>query len=94
MSEDQHIKIEALNQCSFLPGSYQKRFVRDMGMRPMDYELSEKQTAYLDKLYWQYRKQISGLSREYPEPIRPITQAEKDEALEQLERWNGKVGGL
>lgn len=61
MTDEQHRNLRRLNQCTFLPGSYTKRFVRDMASRPKEYELTEKQAAYLDKLVHQYRKQLAGI---------------------------------
>lgn len=92
MTTEQNLKIQALCHCTFLPGSFQKRFVRDMGNKTPDSELTEKQSAYLDKLYWMYREQINywrGVNSVYSEPINPITQ----ETLDQLTRWNNAVKG-
>ncbi len=58
MDKYQREMINELSACTFLPGSYQKRFVRDLSTKPDDYELSEKQTAFLEKLHYMYRKQI------------------------------------
>lgn len=60
MTPEQYVKIHALSLCTFLPASYEKRFVRDMCSLPFDSELSEKQTAFLNKLYHRYREQISA----------------------------------
>lgn len=49
--------IELLRKCTFAPATNAKRFVRDMTEKSEDYELSEKQTDFLWKLVWQYRKQ-------------------------------------
>lgn len=58
MEQYQRDMINELRACTFLPGSYQKRFVRDMSTKPDDYELSEKQAAFLEKLHYMYREQI------------------------------------
>lgn len=63
VTDGQKRMIAALSYCTFLPGSYPKRFVRDMRWRmenEPDTELSEKQAAYLEKLAWMYRKQIKA----------------------------------
>jgi len=60
MTTEQYVKIHALSLCTFLPASYDKRFVRDMTCLPFDHELSDKQSVFLDKLYYRYRKQISA----------------------------------
>lgn len=59
MTDEQIAKINDLHQfCRFLPGSFDKRFVRDMSAKPHGYELSEKQAAFLDKTHHRYREQI------------------------------------
>lgn len=63
MTPEQRKKINDLIRCVFLPGSYTKRFVGNMSIKPDDYELSEKQAAYLDKLHHAYRNQIAGKKR-------------------------------
>jgi hypothetical protein len=58
--KDIHIQaLNLLNRCTFLPGSFAKRFVRDLSGKEdkQGYELSEKQKRYLWKLVYQYRKQ-------------------------------------
>ena len=62
MTEQQILKTKALARCSFLPASYEKRFVKDMANiasseKAAEYSLSEKQAAYLDKLFHRYRNQ-------------------------------------
>lgn len=62
MTEEQKGKITALRKCTFVAGSYDKRFVRDMtsvlDSKDADtYELSEKQSAFLDKIFYRYRRQ-------------------------------------
>lgn len=51
-------QIAALAKCSFSPGSTAKAFVRKLVEMPDTYELSDKQTAFLDNLAHQYRKQL------------------------------------
>lgn len=82
MSAEQYQKIQALKRCTFLPGSYQKRFVRDMSAKPEDFELSEKQAVYVDKLYYMYRRQISALFPSILDRLPPLV---KPGALVQLE---------
>lgn len=52
--------IKALNGCRFLPGSYDKRFVRDMRGGEL---ISEKQAAFLRLVFYRYRRQL-GLTNE------------------------------
>ena len=51
----------ALAGCTFLPGSWQKRFARDMAATAThapDHPLSERQTAWLIRLAHIYRRQL------------------------------------
>jgi len=64
MTTEQIEKAKQLSRCRFLPGSFDKRFARDMGSiaeNKPDHELTEKQSAYLDKLAYKYRRQIGCL---------------------------------
>lgn len=58
MSDEQYAAIQLLNRCTFLPGSYEKRFVGDMSMKSKDYELTDRQAQFLMKLAYYYRGQI------------------------------------
>ena len=52
--------LEALNKCTMLPGSWDKRFCRNLqGAR----ELSERQANCIEVMYHRYRKQIVGHER-------------------------------
>lgn len=65
MTDEEKKMIRLLDQCSFLPGSADKRFVKDMAacllvierygtpMKP----LTEKQKANLLRLFHRYRRQ-------------------------------------
>lgn len=60
MTELEFAAISALQFVTYLPGSWDKRFVRDMASKPRDYELSEKQRdCLLEKLH-RYRRQIKN----------------------------------
>lgn len=59
MTTEQRQQINALRQCTFLPGSYDKSFVIGMSNKPDTDELNEKQAAFLAKLFHRYRRQIS-----------------------------------
>jgi len=62
MTDDQRAKVKQLIRCTFLPGSYPKRFVQVLHARlDDDTQLSDKQAAYLDKLHHMYRRQIERL---------------------------------
>ncbi|HUO23691.1 MAG TPA: hypothetical protein VMU59_14335 [Caulobacteraceae bacterium] len=61
MNERQRRQAEALGRCSFLPGSAEKRFCRDMAARAAlaaPPELTERQAAYLERLCWRFRRQL------------------------------------
>lgn len=50
--------ISALSKCTFLPGSWDKRFARDMaGLFPGG-DLTEKQRANVLRLVHKYRRQL------------------------------------
>ena len=57
MTADQRDKLDRLGRCVMLPGSWDKRFVRDLKAKPDDYELSEKQADALASLWHRYRRQ-------------------------------------
>lgn len=59
MTEVDYKTIQALAKCSFTPGSWNKRFVRDLAQYPPEKELSEKQQAALARVAWHYRQQLS-----------------------------------
>ena len=60
MTQEQKQMLAALRNCTFLPGSYDKRFVNDMSNKAEDYELSDKQAVFLEKLHHRYRRQIGN----------------------------------
>lgn len=49
--------LKALGTCTFLPGSYDKRFVRDMTGGTL---ISERQLLYLYKVAHKYRRQMGA----------------------------------
>jgi hypothetical protein len=53
--ESERALIKSLNSCTFLPGSYVKRFVRDMSGAKI---ITEKQLRYLYKTAYSYRRQL------------------------------------
>lgn len=72
MDEARRRKVKYLQLCTFRPGSYEKRFVRDMASRPEDELLTIKQAHYIDLLYWVYRQQIAAMrGDDKPEVYRP-----------------------
>lgn len=51
-----------LSRCRMLPGSYEKRFVRDMAVNlEAGKPLSAKQMNLLDELQWRFRVQLSNI---------------------------------
>jgi hypothetical protein len=62
MTPDQREMVTLLNSCTFLPGSYDKKFVRDMGHIPDDQALTARQDRFLQTIFHRFRKQI-GINR-------------------------------
>lgn len=60
MTKEQRSKLEALDRCTMLPGSWDKRFIRDMKGQPADFVPSEKQSEMIEKLYHRYRRQLAA----------------------------------
>lgn len=61
MTEEQSLRAQALERCTFLPASTDKRFVRDMAARSRTAHppaLTDRQAAYLTRLAWRYRRQM------------------------------------
>lgn len=57
MTADQIDKLSRLGRCVMVPGTWDKRFVRDLRVRPTDYELSAKQAEELERIWQRYRRQ-------------------------------------
>lgn len=53
--------IKALNRCRFMPGSWDKRFVRDMAYLSDYAMLTAKQEEWIDRLLYRYRKQLARI---------------------------------
>ena len=61
MTADEINAAKQLYACTILPGTFDKRFVRDMWSRSFEQEpkpLSDKQHEILFRLVYKYRKQI------------------------------------
>lgn len=50
--------VRALESCTFLPGSWDKRFVQDVSGKP-DSAMTSKQKASVLQLVYKYRRQLS-----------------------------------
>lgn len=50
--------VRALEGCTFLPGSWDKRFVRDMSGKP-DSAMTSKQKASVLRMVQKFRRQLS-----------------------------------
>lgn len=62
MTDLERTQADSLSGCTFLPGSWDKRFVRDMAAIARDrptQSITEKQAAWLDELGHRYRKQLN-----------------------------------
>jgi hypothetical protein len=62
MTDEQYAAIQLLTRCTFLPGSYEKRFVGDMSLKLKTDELTERQSAFLARVAYRYRGQIHSLN--------------------------------
>lgn len=54
----QHELIQALAGCTYAPGTWSKRFVRDVASLPHDKELTAKQEACAWRLAYTFRRQM------------------------------------
>ncbi|NUQ07033.1 MAG: hypothetical protein HUU31_24340 [Anaerolineae bacterium] len=64
MTPEQIAQAKALVRCTFLPGSYDKRFAKDMAFYAVHQpgrELTEKQAALLEKMMHRYRRQLARI---------------------------------
>ena len=74
MSREEYLKIRGLEKCRFLPGSFAKNFVRTLATFEETDRLTDRQVAYLDKVYYTYREQINVLREmglDLPIPLDP-----------------------
>lgn len=65
MTPDQITKALKLRTCSFLPGSWDKRFAKDIGdvaKQDPGKELTPAQAEWLDKLTHRYRRQLTWVN--------------------------------
>jgi hypothetical protein len=62
MTAEQRHTLRQLARCTMLPGSWDKRFVRDLIGYSDDQVLSPRQAAMVEKLSHRYRRQISRLA--------------------------------
>lgn len=64
MTDEERSLVRQLWLCTFLPGSFEKRFVNSLYslivQSPEQPILSNKQHAYLAKLAHRYRRQLAG----------------------------------
>lgn len=60
MSKDTYDLIQKLNSCTMLPGSWDKRFIRDLAAKPTDFQLTDRQEYHLKRLAYKYRRQLAG----------------------------------
>jgi len=60
---DYRLQLDALKECTFRPGSYEKRFVRDVSSMSDGQILSTKMIELIENLYHRYRRQIPNHKR-------------------------------
>jgi hypothetical protein len=58
MTPDEIRIVDALARCSFVPGTTQKRFMRQLVGRERSRSLSDRQRAYLWAIAWSWRRQL------------------------------------
>jgi hypothetical protein len=58
MTPNERRAAKALAGATILPGSFDKRFCRNIAAYPADHALSEKQAALLWKMVHRYRRQL------------------------------------
>lgn len=94
MDRKTRLMLDALHLCGFRPGSWEKRFVKDMyPLGPYDL-LSPRQLQAVDSLYWHYRRQINALwsnHRDFPIPTQPTYDALAYEAFTTREKEKKEV---
>lgn len=64
MTQDEIAAANLLDACTFLPGSWNKRFARSiktMAAIEPDKQLTERQHITLFRLFWMHRKQIKAM---------------------------------
>jgi Spy/CpxP family protein refolding chaperone len=64
MTPRQYMLAAALARCTFVPGTAQKRFARDIGNLPESHVLTPRQIAQLLRLVYRYRRQIPHAAQE------------------------------
>ena len=57
---DERLAIELLSGCTFLPGSWPKKFVRSLFAGPENQKITVKQRRWIWKLVHRYRRQIKN----------------------------------
>ncbi len=71
MKPEHRHKLDLLSACTFLPGSWPKRFVWEVGSLPDESVMSAKQEYWIDRLYYMFRRQISAMLGDKPEFVNP-----------------------
>jgi hypothetical protein len=88
MTNEQQRWIKQLAKCTFLPGSWVKRFVRDLASLGTYDLLTEKQTLALERTAWHYRKQRGDRGMTRPASVPPEPRAVNISERAKLEAWN------
>lgn len=94
MTVEQAVLIDELLKCRFLPGSWDKRFVKSLGRKTHMDDLSADQVKWLNILAWKYRNQLSiNVSKpdDYPETKKVQAYCQEDQ--DKLQRWIKAVKG-
>lgn len=99
MTDVEIAQVTALARCRFSPGSSAKSFVGRLAIREPSRELSPKESAFLDRLAHQYRKQIGRcmsiacIACHQPPAIdREEIRVALDSVLEERGEYDEKIG--
>ena len=91
MTPDEIHQIKALMGCSFYPGNFDKRFVKQLAALPQTDKLSADHKKWLAILFYKYRHQHGKQTikpQDYPFD-KQKKRSTKD--LQKLERWKESV---
>ena len=90
LPDDCRKMLAALRFCSFLPGSFDKRFIRELAeyVQNVAPEITEKQEACLRKMACKYRRQTK---QTWPDPAVPALNIKGKEITNGTENGQGNA---
>lgn len=75
MTQEQIMQAKLLDGCTYLPGSFEKRFARNMAALAEtnpEKELTAKQADWLEKQFFRYRNQIGKADKQVKELLKDL----------------------